>query len=194
MNDWWQKWEGWSRNGHMETLLKKRHQQEEYSPPSGEATNEENTPTPAAPVDGYNKSAMIDELRSLNAITEGQFSKLAAEVSRESAEEAAKRLKKLDESAPSPGKVMRGAAVGSLVGPVANMALRAASGSKARLGQPVFQGARPILAQAAHGAIFGGLMPAGQHKLETEVEKKQLKKYISEHPRSSLKKAVSPAE
>lgn len=136
------------------------------------------------------KVAMVQELEALNAVTPHQLNKLAAEVSREQAENSAEQIKKLEESAPSKGKVLRGAAVGGAIGPVANLAWRAAAGSKARIGQPIYLGARPQVANAVHGAIFGGLVPAGQHKLETEVEKHKLNKYLDEHPKSRLKDAV----
>lgn len=153
----------------------------------GDSIETPSTPVPAAPADGYSKSAMLDELRAMNALTEGQLKKLAAELSPEEVMASAKRLQKLDESAPSPGKMMRGALVGSVVQPLSSLAWRAAAGSKGRMGHPIYQGPRTMLAHAAQGAIFGSLMPAGQHKLETEVEKQKLREYLGTHPRGTLR-------
>jgi hypothetical protein len=130
---------------------------------------------------------MLDELRALNALTVGQLNKLAAEISKDDAETSFTRLKKLEDSRPSKGQLLRGALVGGTVAPIANLALRAAAGSKARMGQPIYLGARSQLANAAHGAIFGGLVPAGQHKLETEAEKQKLREYVGTHPRGTLR-------
>ncbi len=143
-------------------------------------------PVPAAPTDEVSKSAMLDELQAMNAITAGQFKKLAEEMSREDAEASLRRLQKLEEATPSGGKLLRGTLVGASMGPMANLAWRAAAGSKARMGQPIYLGLRPQLAIASHGAIFGGLMPFGQNKLETQVEKQHLRKYLDTHPRGAL--------
>lgn len=137
--------------------------------------------------DEPSKVAFVRELEALGALTPGQLKKLATELTPEEATASAKRLQKLEESAPSPGKILRGALVGATVGPIASLAWRAAAGPKGRVGQPIYLGMRPQLANAAHGAIFGGLMPAGQHKLETEVEKQKLREYLGTHPRGTVR-------
>ncbi len=144
-------------------------------------------PAPTVSTGGYSKTAMLDELRALNALTPGQLKKLASELTPEEATASAQRLKKLEDSAPSPSKILRGAAVGGVVGPLASLAWRAAAGPVGRMGKPINLGKRTHLANAAHGAIFGGLMPAGQHKLETEVEKQKLREYVGTHPRGTVR-------
>lgn len=135
----------------------------------------------------YSKVSMFEELCALGALTNDQMSKIASQLSDEEAASSIKRLKKLEDSAPSPGKIMRGAMVGGVVGPMASLAWRAAAGPVGRMGKPINLGARTHLANAAHGAIFGGLMPAGQHKLETEVEKQNLREYLGTHPKGTLR-------
>ncbi len=135
----------------------------------------------------YSKPALLSELQALTGMSDVQMQKIAAELTPEEAASSAKRLQKLEESAPSPGKIMRGAAVGGVVGPLASLAWRAAAGPVGRMGKPINLGTRTHMANAAHGAIFGGLMPAGQHKLETEVEKQKLREYIGTHPRGTVR-------
>lgn len=138
----------------------------------------------------FSKTAMLHELQALGAVTDLQAEKLAEEISPEEALGSAKRLQKLEESAPSPGKMMRGALVGSLVQPLSSLAWRAAAGSKGRMGHPIYQGPRTMMAHAAQGAIFGSLMPAGQHKLESEVEKQKLREFLGTHPRGTVRGTI----
>lgn len=136
------------------------------------------------------KTAMLDELRALGAVTDLQAEKLAEEISPEEALQSAKRLQKLEESAPSPSKMMRGALVGSIVQPLSSLAWRAAAGPKGRMGHPIYQGPRTMLAHASQGAIFGSLMPAGQHKLESEVEKQKLREFLGTHPKGTVRGTI----
>lgn len=144
-------------------------------------------PVRKSKIDEASKVAMLDELRALGAATEGQLKKLAAELTPDQAQESAKRLRGLEESAPSPAKMLRGAAVGAVVQPLASLAFRAAAGPEFRMGKNINLGRRVNMANAVQGAIFGSLVPAGQHKLETEVEKQKLREYLGTHQRGTVR-------
>ena len=142
-----------------------------------------------------NMWAMVGELEALGVLTTGQLEKLSNAVSKEDEEAKAKksleRLQTLDKSAPSTGRLLRNAAVGGVVAPLAGLAWRAAAGSKARVPGPkgagqVWPGLRSMGATGAQGAVLG-LLPAGQLKLEQEVEKQKLKEYVGHTRRGTLR-------
>lgn len=143
----------------------------------------------------HSKVAMVQELEALGVLTDAQLSKLAVAVSKEDAEKSLKRLRSLNESAPTVGEMGRGAAVGSLVMPLSGLAWRAIAGAKGRVAGPkgpgqLWPGARPMAATAAQGAVLGSLLPAGRHKLEQEAEKQKLREYVGHTRRGTLRGKV----
>lgn len=156
---------------------------------AGRGTAIEALGTGAAPTDGYSKTAMVEELGALGALTVAQLEKLAAEVTTTEAAQSLKRLKKLEKEKPTVGQIGRGAAVGAGVMPLAGLAWRAVAGPKGRAPLPkqIWPGARPMAATAAQGGVLGGLMPAGQQKLEREVEKQRLREYVGDRRRGTLR-------
>lgn len=155
-------------------------------------------PSGAAPTDGLTKSAyaMVDELEKLGVSTEDQIKKLksrieeARAVDRPEAVRALKRLKRLQKDKPSVGQIARGALVGSAVGPAAMLASRAITGASTARPGKLFPGKRAILAAAGHGAVFGGLLPAGRHKLERAAEKQKLREYVGQHRGGSMRSKI----
>jgi len=140
--------------------------------------------------------AFLSELKELNALTEGQWEKLASEVTTPEAAKAYKRLKKLEAGKPRAGEIGRGAAVGALTVPIATLAHRAISGPKGRVPSTLkntaalFPGIRPMLASAGYGSVFGGVMPAARQKLEREVEKQKLRDYLGTSKRGKLRSKI----
>jgi hypothetical protein len=121
----------------------------------------------------------------------------ARHVDRSEAEAALKRLDRLKKDAPGAGQIARGALVGAGVGPVASLAWRAAAGPEGRMGRPIVLrtpkgkvALRPHLAHAAHGAVFGGVLPAGRQKLEQATEKQKLKEYLGQSRRGDLRSKI----
>lgn len=97
-----------------------------------------------------------------------------AAVTPEAAQDSLRHLQELNRTRPSGDQLQRGAAVGALVGPVA------ASMSKTIAGtwKPSAVGnLRELAASSASGAVFGGLMPAVRHKLESRAETGKLEQF-----------------
>lgn len=138
------------------------------------------------------KEAMLDELKALGALTPNQIQKVASAVTYTEAKDSLKRLNKLEQSAPTAGEVARGGGVGAVVMPISALAWRAVAGPKGRVAGPkgpqqIWPGGRPMAATAAQGAVLGGLLPAGRHHLEQEVEKQKLKEYAGQRRRGTLR-------
>jgi len=150
------------------------------------------TPLPSLEKEAAIKTAQafLSELKELNALTEGQWEKLASEVTTPEAVKAYKRLKKLEEGKPRAGEIGRGAAVGAVTVPIATLAHRAISGPKARIPNRLWPGVRPMLASAGYGSVFGGVMPAARQKLEREAEKQKLREYLGTHKRGKLRRKI----
>ena len=144
----------------------------------------------------YSKTAMVSELAALAVLTPGQLEKLANEITKEDAEKSLKRLRSLNESAPTLGQLGRGASVGSVVMPLSGLAWRAIAGAKGRTAaaglnpKALWPGARPMAATAAQGAVLGSLLPAGRHKLEQGAEKQKLREYVGHTRRGTLRGKV----
>ena len=141
---------------------------------------------------------LLDELIKLNAISPLQFE--AARLKREKkpvtkaqARKSLERLQRLEKTRATAGEVGRAASVGAVVGPAAALAYRIAAGSKGRAGLPIWRGTRDIGATAAQGAVYGGLLPAGRHKLEREVEKQKLREYVGTHRKGTLRGKIRKA-
>jgi rubrerythrin len=138
-------------------------------------------------------TSMLDELVKLNAISALQFeaAKLGPHekkpIPKAVAQHSLERLRRLEESKASIGEIGRAAGVGALVSPVASLAYRLAAGPKAIGHLGVWRGPRDLLASSVHGSVIGGLVPAGRHKLEREVEKQKLREYVGTHPRGTLR-------
>jgi hypothetical protein len=147
----------------------------------------------------FNTDSMLDELMKLSAISPLQFeaAKLRGKkknpVTRREAKKSLKRLKKLEKTKATPGELGRAAGVGAVVGPAAAVAYRLAAGPKGRAGLPIYRGLRDIGATAAQGAVYGGLLPAGRHRLEREVEKQKLREYVGAHRRGTLRGKIRKA-
>jgi len=156
---------------------------------------------------GFNKQASVrrkaltEELKSLGAVTEKQADALAANspipfqpaplknnISEDEARFALQRLKRLEEGKPTRDQLMRGMGVGAAVGPLASLAFRSIAGKRVRAptDQQFFPHFRQLAAQAGHGAIFGGLMPAVTNRLEREAEKSKLRNFLAQRQQESV--------
>lgn len=130
-------------------------------------------------------AAMADELLKLAEEDEG--------VSTGEAAHAFRRLRKLEKSAPTKGQLLRGAGVGAVAGPAAGaladfiQGSSGPGGAKKGIGRALAAGGRKILARAGTGAIYGGALPYGRHKLEREVELQKLREYVGEKKRGKLR-------
>jgi hypothetical protein len=142
---------------------------------------------------------MLDELIKLNAISPLQFeaAKLKAKpkkkITKGEARASLKRLKQLEKTKATPGEIARAAGVGATVMPLAALASRVAAGKKGRAGLPIWRGLREMGAVSTQGAVLGGLLPAGRHKLEREVEKQKLREYVGTHRRGTLRGKIRKA-
>lgn len=120
--------------------------------------------------------------------------KLAEEaVSTQEAADAFRRLRSLEKSAPTKGKLLRGAGVGALAGAGAGalsdiiMGSSGGGSTKKRLGKALAVGGRKVLARATTGAIYGGALPYARHKLERGAELQKLREYVGEKKRGLLR-------
>lgn len=116
--------------------------------------------------------AFIDELSTLNAVTPYQLQK-AAEVTKDQAQVALSRLDELDHQRPTLGQLGRGAAVGSIVGPIASNVNKLISKGE-------FNTPREMVGQLAGGAVLGIAAPLLRHKVETGNERHLLRNYVNE--------------
>lgn len=142
-------------------------------------------------------AALVDELGNLGALTTPQLTKLADAVSSADAISAMKQLKKLKEKKPRTGELLRGAAVGSVViplaGAVADIISPAALGAaapKIKALRMLGRGARKVIGRSAAGAMTGSLLPAGRHALEREVEKQTLREFVGQKSRGKVRGTV----
>lgn len=136
------------------------------------ATDVEATKTASGrEVGGISFEAFVEELGQLGAVTEGQLQKVA-EVTREQAQQALQHLDHLESERPTLGQLARGAAVGSVVGPVASNVSKLISAG--HLHTP-----REVAGQVAGGVIFGTATPLLKHKVETGTERRTLKDYVN---------------
>ena len=137
----------------------------------------------------HKTAAMLDELSKIGELKDTIKQKIeeARHVDTGEATAALKRLNKLEKEKPSAGQIARGALVGSVVGPTASLAWRTAAGKRGRAGFPIWMGARAQAAHAAHGAVYGGVLPAGRQKLERESEKQKLREYVGQNRRGTLR-------
>jgi len=146
-------------------------------------------PAGVAVSDGLSKSAAM--ALDLDLIREETFAKLA------DTQESLDKLKKLEDTRPHAGEVVRGALVGGAVGPLADIANRAMSGAEGRSGKPILlRGstgkllARPHMARAAQGAVLGGLVPVGRHFLERESAKQKLREAVGQSDPDALRSGI----
>jgi hypothetical protein len=116
--------------------------------------------------------AFVEELGTLNAVTPEQLQKVA-EVTREQAQAAMLRLDELEHQKPTLGQLGRGAAVGSIVGPIASNVNKLISKGE-------FNTPREIAGQIAGGAIFGIATPLIKHRVETGTERHALRDYVNQ--------------
>jgi len=137
-------------------------------------------------------TGIADELYKLGAISFEQATSLLKvaeerEITREEAETALRKIRRLEKTKPTSSEMLRGAGVGAVVGPLMTMAYRTIAGKKVRplSNKAWFPGVRPLVASSGSTAVMGGLMPAFRHKLEREAEKSTLQGYLEEHRRKS---------
>jgi hypothetical protein len=145
----------------------------------------------ASALGGAAVRALAEELLALGAVTEKQaeavFEAAPAQpvsrpISEGEAEYSLQRLKRLEQGRPTADQLARGAAVGAAVGPIASLAFRTIAGKSVRAptDQQFLPRVRQLAAQAGHGAIFGGAMPAVTNKLEREAEKSKLRTFLGQ--------------
>jgi hypothetical protein len=122
-----------------------------------------------------------------------ELTKLAEEggITTQEAHEAFKRLRGLEKSAPSKGRLLRGAGVGAVAGPVAgalsDIIMGGSEGKGKGLAKALAVGGRKILARSATGAMYGGALPFARHKLERAAEMQKLREYVGEKKRGKLR-------
>ncbi len=137
-----------------------------------------------------------------------EFLKLSA-TTREEAEGALKKLRKLEEEKLTGGQLARGALTGAIVGPGAALASKGVSGDltkgikggvrkalkkagpsrlgKAKaLGGALVGGIRGLGGSAASGAVFGAGLPVVRRKLDVEAEKEKLEQYLGRSRRGQF--------
>lgn len=147
----------------------------------------------ASALGGATVRALAEELLALGAVTEKQAEAVfeaaprpapPQTISEGEAEYSLQRLKRLEQGRPTADQLARGAAVGAAVGPLASLAFRTIAGKSVRplTDQTFLPKIRQVAAQAGHGAIFGGAMPAVTNKLEREAEKSKLRKFLGQQP------------
>lgn len=145
----------------------------------------------ASALDPVTLHAFVDELLALGGVDEKQAAavfeaapapKAAPTISENEAGYSLQRLKRLEQGRPTADQLGRGAAVGAAVGPLASLAFRTIAGKSVRpvTDQTFLPKLRQVAAQAGHGAIFGGAMPAVTNKLEREAEKSKLRKFLGQ--------------
>jgi hypothetical protein len=116
--------------------------------------------------------ACVRELGALNAVTEGQLKTAAYDVTREDAHAALERLQRLESGRPTRGQLLRGAAIGSVMGPLASNASKLISKGE-------FHSPREVAGQVAGGLIMGTAVPLFRQKVESTAERRTLKDYIN---------------
>ena len=142
-------------------------------------------------------AALVNELGNLGALTSLQLTKLAAEMTPTEALTAMKELKELEKEKPRVGELLRGAAVGSVVAPLAGavsdvIAPKAlgAAGPKIKALSILGRGARKVLSRSTTGAMYGSLLPVGRHVLEREVDKQKLREFVGQKSRGKVRGTV----
>lgn len=144
---------------------------------------------PFTPLTELAKEAMIRELKSINALTDWQLSKLAelSSMTATEAQNALRRLRDLDRSKPTPGQLARGAGVGAVAGPIAGVISDVITGAK---GKTKMDRLRGLLARSVTGATFGGAIPYARHHLEHAVTEQQLKDYLGHSRPGELRSKI----
>ena len=112
-------------------------------------------------------------------------------ITTQEAHDAFKQLRGLEKSKPSKGKLLRGAGVGAIAGPVAgalsDVIMGGGQGKGKGIAKAMAAGGRKILARAGTGAIYGGALPYARHKLEREAQMQKLREYVGEKKRGKLR-------
>lgn len=173
------------------------------------------------------KVACARELLALGAVADYQAEALVKDamdpsapapaapgITREEAERALTRLRKLESSKPTVDELKRGTILGAAASPVATVASRAiggdpllgqrvrdatsalkglSGGSKLRAAAKIpVLAARNLGASATMGAFFGGGLPAIKSEIEREAERSKLRTYLGQQDtRGALRRGVS---
>lgn len=173
------------------------------------------------------KVACARELLALGAVADYQAEALVKDamdpsapapaapgITREEAERALTRLRKLESSKPTVDELKRGTILGAAASPVATVASRAiggdpllgqrvrdatsalkglSGGSKLRAAAKIpVLAARNLGASATMGAFFGGGLPAIKSEIEREAERSKLRAYLGQQDtRGALRRGVS---
>lgn len=173
-------------------------------------TSPEGSDPPAPPEDSVPETTQGGELTKLQSIFHGFF-KLAQSVSRMEAEDALRRLRKLERDAPTAGELSRNALAGAAVMPVMGTVSGLVSGKQplqeqlrlfregAATAAPTRRAAwkkgisgtgRGMLASAVSGVALGAGMPLVRGYLHREAEKEKLRDYLGVSKRGKLRGKV----
>lgn len=148
---------------------------------------------PPAPPEDTEPPQVFDGMSKIQSAQEEP--KKEKQITTREAEEAFKRLRSLERSAPSKGSLMRGAAVGALAAPavgalvdvISPKALGGGAAPKIKMLRSLGRGTRKVLGRSVQGAAYGGALPYARHRLEREVEMQKLREYVGERKRGKLR-------
>lgn len=150
---------------------------------------------PPAPPEDTEPPAVVDSMSKLQSSSEEK------QITTREAEDAFRRLRGLERSAPSKGSLMRGAAVGALAAPavgalvdvISPKALGGGAAPKIKMLRSLGRGTRKILGRSVQGAAYGGALPYARHRLEREAEMQKLREYVGEKKRGKLRGKIRKA-
>lgn len=138
---------------------------------------------PLSTLEDVEKKAMFSELSEMNMLPEKVAE--SGHTSREDAEAALKRLRRLERSEPTADQLMRGAAVGAVAGPAIGMTSRLIEGGLK--GKGLLGTGRAVAGQATSGALLSGVVPYVRYKLDLEAEKEKIRDYLGTSSKGKLR-------